>query len=180
MMLVDLSTTAGITTIVGGRTTRTVNDRPSPSSHFPVADYHSPCRCGLPTCWSELAARTMLDALAIGRVTDCAARALMGSEADERIFDHYGMGVGAGLAVLLPLVRPDLLVIGGTAARHFALFAPGLNRTLVRRTGYSWHPQIRVAALGVLSSAIGAALLAEANSDAPQPSTTRQGIEAAI
>jgi glucokinase len=179
MMLVDLGTTVGIATIVGGRPPRTVNDRPSPSSHFPVADYHAPCPCGLATCWSELASRTMLDALAIGRVTDCAARALMGSEADERIFDHYGMGVGAGLAVLLPLVRPELLVIGGTAARHFELFAPGMDRTLVRRTDYSWHPQIRVATLGALSSAIGAAALA-ANSDLPQPSTTHQGIEAAI
>jgi glucokinase len=75
------------------------------------------------------------------------------------LFGRYGERVGAGLATLLTIYRPDRVVIGGGAAPYLDLFQATMRHSLSRSTEYAWAPAILPAELGNVAGAVGAAVL---------------------
>jgi glucokinase len=86
-----------------------------------------------------------------------------------RLFDRAVKALGAGVASCVNVIDPDAVIIGGGLGVRF-------GERYVRRIAARMHPHlfvderppaIRVAALGDLGGAIGAALLADARTPAP-------------
>jgi glucokinase len=160
VLMITLGTGVGVALVVDGRPVRAADGTHPEAGHIPVAGTSAPCYCGLSTCWEQLASRTALDQLTCGETVEFAERAAAGDPVATSVFDMYGVRVAAGLAVLLTLSHPARVVLGGSAAQYLPLFSPALQEGLRRSQGFSWHPQLRLAALGALSGAIGAAVLA--------------------
>jgi glucokinase len=160
VLMITLGTGIGVALVVDGRPVRAVDGTHPEAGHIPVAGTSAPCYCGLPTCWEQLASRTALDQLTCDETAEFAARAAAGDTVASSVFDIYGVRVAAGLGVLLTLSHPARVVLGGSAAQYLPLFSPALQETLRRSPGFSWNPPLHVAALGALSGAIGAAVMA--------------------
>jgi len=168
LLMVTLGTGIGVA-VVDGTSPYTGSDGISPEAgHIPVPGDGHPCYCGLANCWEQVASRTALQRLAVDAATSNAA-ALGPQEAVAhvavhpelgRVFHTYGRRIALGLATLLTVHRPDVVVLGGSGADHFSLIEPGIQAGLADRPAYYGPFALRSAALGDLGGAIGAALLA--------------------
>lgn len=161
LLMVTLGTGIGVAVLTPAGPFRAADGSHPEGGHIPVPGPPAPCYCGLPTCWEQLASRRALDGLTRGR-TEALAPAAASSEpaASRELFTTYGLRVGTGVATLLTLYRPARVVLGGSAARFLPLFASGFEQALARSGEFSWTPPYAYAALGALSGAIGAAVLA--------------------
>lgn len=138
--------------------------------HIAVSIPTTPCYCGRTACWEQAASRQYLQRTAArilhreptdGRVIDdLADRAVRGDHAARTIFCDYGISIAAGLATLLTLYGPDLVVIGGSAARHLPHYLNAITETLA--TLGTWIPEHEIVAtqLDDYGGAIGGACLA--------------------
>jgi glucokinase len=160
LLMVTLGSTIGVGLLVDGRPVRGADGSHPEAGHLPVPGVSASCFCGLSACWEQVASRPALDYLTSGRTVEFAARAQDGDMVAQTVFDLYGCRVAAGLAILLPLVRPARLVLAGSAAEYLPLFSSALEESLRRAAPYSHSPEVVPAALGPLSGAIGAAVLA--------------------
>lgn len=78
------------------------------------------------------------------------------------VFTEYAARVALGLATLLTVHRPDVVVLGGSGAEQFDLTEPGILAGLASRPAYYAPFSLRAAApLGDLSGALGAACLSD-------------------
>ena len=177
LLMVTLGTGIGAALLVDGQPVRAADGSHPEAGHIPVPGIPAPCYCGLSTCWEQLASRTALDELTSGQTAEYASRAAEGDVVAETVFDAYGARVAAGLEILLPLCRPDRLVLGGGAAQYLPLFAPALDEGLRRNPGYEWNPPRCAAALGAMSGAIGAAVLAAKIDRIPSTQPVAQPIQ---
>jgi len=160
LLVITLGTGVGAAALTGGRPFRGADGGHPEAGHIPITGPPSPCYCGLPTCWEQLASRTALDQLT-GKDTEALARKARARDvAAAGVFDTYGERVGTGLVILLAIFRPDRVVIAGGAARFLDLFGHGLHRSLDRGPKYTPKPTVAAAELGNLSGAIGAAVMA--------------------
>ena len=166
-LTVTLGTGVGVAVIVGGKLVRAADGSHPEAGHIAVPDAPGPCYCGLPSCWEQAASRTALEEIAGETAADArlgvaavAAAARDGDSGAVRTFELYGQHVAAGLGTLLTIFRPDRVVLGGSAARHYGLFAASLDSALSRSEHYRWNPPIVAAELGDIAGAIGAAVLA--------------------
>ena len=157
---VTLGTGIGVAVITDDRLLRAGDATHPEAGHIAVPDAPTPCYCGLPSCWEQAASRTALEAMTGPDPTSAADAARRGDAQAVRIFEHYGLQVAAGLATLLTLFRPDLVVLGGSAAQYLDLYGPALQTGIARNTPYQWTPPILPARLGDLAGAVGAAVLA--------------------
>lgn len=160
LLVVTLGSAIGVGLLVDGRPVRGADGSHPEAGHLPVSGVSAPCFCGLSACWEQVASRPALDHLTSGRTDEFAARARAGDMVAQTVFDLYGCRVAAGLAILLPLVRPARLVLAGSAAEYLSLFSSALDESLRRAAPYSHSPAVVPSALGALSGAIGAAVLA--------------------
>jgi glucokinase len=76
------------------------------------------------------------------------------------VFARYGQLVGRGLSVLHSLYRPEVTVLGGSAADYFPMFVDGMQQALTRHAEFAVETAIRRADLGDHAGAIGAAVIA--------------------
>ena len=157
---VTLGTGIGVAVITDDRLLRAGDATHPEAGHIAVPDAPAPCYCGLPSCWEQAASRTALEAMTGPDPTSAADAARRGDAQAVRIFEHYGLQVAAGLATLLTLFRPDLVVLGGSAAQYLDLYAPALQTGIARNAPYQWTPPILPARLGDLAGAVGAAVVA--------------------
>ena len=160
LLMVTLGTGIGAALLVDNQPVRAADGSHPEAGHLPVSGASAPCYCGLPVCWEQLASRTALNQLTSDRTPELAVQAGNGDVVAETVFDVYGDRVGAGLAILLPLIRPERLVLGGSAAQYLPLYSSALAESLRRAPGFSHHLTPLPATLGALSGAIGAAVLA--------------------
>jgi glucokinase len=160
LLVVTLGTGVGVAALAGGRPFRGADGGHPEAGHIPVGGAPSPCYCGLPSCWEQLASRTALDRLTGNETDALAVKARSGDVAAARVFGTYGERVGTGLVTLLAIFRPDRVVIAGGAAQFIDLFSHGLRRGLGRGPRYTPKPAVVAAELGNLSGAIGAAVMA--------------------
>ena len=164
---ITLGTGVGVCLLDGNTPFRLPDGTHPEGGHIAVSMTTTPCYCGRGACWEQAASRRTLQhsaARILGRsptdayvIDDLAAR----SDRDARhAFHDYGTTIAAGLATLLTLYGPDLVVIGGSAARHLPLYREAIRDALAALG--RWIPSHRVVGtrLNDYGGAIGGAHLA--------------------
>jgi predicted NBD/HSP70 family sugar kinase len=137
--------------------------------HMPLNPTGSPCRCGAMGCWETETGEGALLAMAglppdagrpgVERVLVAAAN---GSPTAAAALDHVGRWLGIGLASLINLLNPQLIVLGGMHGRILPAVLPRIEAEIERRALPASRPLVRVvpASLGADASLLGAAELA--------------------
>lgn len=169
---VTLGTGVGVCLLDGDVPFRLGDGTHPEGGHIAVAVPTTRCYCGRGRCWEQAASRQTLQrtaAAVLDRsptdgsvIADLADLARGGSEAACAAFADYGRAVADGLATLLTLYGPDLVVVGGSAARHLPLYAGPMSEAIAALGG--WVPRHRIVATGLddYGGAIGGARLAVA------------------
>jgi predicted NBD/HSP70 family sugar kinase len=137
--------------------------------HLPVNPNGSPCRCGSVGCWETEIGEAALLRMA-GRPTGGGRseidamldEAENGSPAALSALDHVGHWLGIGLAGLVNIFNPELIVLGGLFGRIHPFVGASLEDELDRRALAAPRALVRVvpAMLGVDAPLLGAAELA--------------------
>lgn len=137
--------------------------------HLPVNPNGSPCRCGAVGCWETEIGEAALLRMAgrptgggRGEVDAMLHEAETGSPAALSALDHVGRWLGIGLAGLVNIFNPELIVLGGLFGRIHPFVGPGVEHELDRRALSAPRRLVRVvpAMLGVDAPLLGAAELA--------------------
>ncbi len=137
--------------------------------HMTVNPDGSPCRCGSVGCWeTEVGEGTLLALAGLPRESGRAGidivlrQAAEGSEAAVSALDHVGRWLGLGLASLVNVLDPRLIVLGGLFGRIHPFVIGPLTRELDRRALPASRALVRIvpAILGVDAPLLGAAELA--------------------
>lgn len=137
--------------------------------HMTVDPNGSPCRCGSVGCWETVVGGGALLALAgqpreSGRagIDTVLREAAEGSASAVSAVDHVGRWLGLGLASLINVLDPRLIVLGGLFGRIYPLVIRPLTLELDRRALPASRALVRVvpATLGVDAPLLGAAELA--------------------
>jgi predicted NBD/HSP70 family sugar kinase len=137
--------------------------------HMIVSPDGTACACGSFGCWeTEIGERAML--LRAGRpptggraaVDELIAAAMAGEIAAREGVERVGEWLGIGLASLVNVFNPTLVVLGGVLGRIHPLVAGDVEAVLDRRTLPASRQLVRVipGSLGVNAPIIGAAELA--------------------
>jgi glucokinase len=160
VLTVTLGTGIGVAMLTDGRPLRTPSGTHPEAGHLSMPG-EAACYCGRTSCWEQQASRAALQrrAQALGFDLDTAhAHAIDGEPSTAALFAAYGAAVGNGLADLLTMLGPDLVVLGGGGARYLDAYRPALERALARVVDCYEPTQVVPALLGDLTGAIGAAL----------------------
>jgi predicted NBD/HSP70 family sugar kinase len=155
--------------IVGGRPLTGIAGYAGEVGHMPVNPAGAPCRCGSVGCWeTEVGEDALLMRAGLmpggGRAAvDAVLReAAAGSARAQAAFDHVGTWLGLGLASLVNLLNPQLIVLGGRFGRMYPFVTRALHAELDRRTLPAARSLVTVipTSLGVDAPLLGAAELA--------------------
>ncbi|CAH1216825.1 N-acetylglucosamine repressor [Paenibacillus plantiphilus] len=130
-------------------------------------DYNGkPCRCGNQGCWELYASENALleQAAAIGysNLEYLLAGAAEGEEKALALFRQIGASLGVGIANIVNVFNPEIVIIGNRMSRAAAWISEAIQETVARRT-LSQHfngMQILFAALSDQSAVRGAAYYA--------------------
>jgi predicted NBD/HSP70 family sugar kinase len=137
--------------------------------HLPLNPDGAPCGCGSAGCWeTEVGERALLGRAGQpvdgGRdaVESVIAAAQSGDERAREAFDHVGLWLGRGIAGLVNVFNPQLVVMGGMFERIYPFVAQPLARELDRLTLRSSAAVVSIVptSLGVDAPLLGAAELA--------------------
>jgi predicted NBD/HSP70 family sugar kinase len=137
--------------------------------HMPVNPVGTPCRCGSYGCWeTEVGDEALL--LRAGHPRDggrneveaVIREAAAGSGTALGALNHVGRWLGVGLAALVNILNPRLIVLGGRFARIHPYVIDAIDDELARRALPASRALIRIvpATMGVDASLLGAAELA--------------------
>ena len=158
--------------------------------HIPVNPNGSPCRCGSVGCWeTEIGEGALLRRAGHppdggrGEVEAVLAEAAAGSHAALSALDEVGHWLGFGLAGLVNVFNPRLVVLGGLFGRIHPFVAETIERGLDRLALPAPRKLVRVvpATLGVDAPLLGAAELAfESLLADPATWLRRQGVLAEL
>ena len=137
--------------------------------HMPVNPNGRACHCGSIGCWETEVGEQALLRL-VGRAGDggpdevdrVLAAAAAGDPQARTAFDEIGRWLGIGLAGLVNLLNPRVIVLGGLFARAYPFIDRALDRELGRMALKGPRGLVRVApaALGIDAPLVGAAELA--------------------
>ena len=155
--------------IVGGRPLSGISGFAGEIGHMPINPQGRPCQCGSVGCWeTEIGERALLERagypLEGGRM---AVSALIADAADGRpealaSLDNVGRWLGIGLAGLVNVLNPRVVVLGGLFSPAFPYLVPSLTGALEARGLEAARRLVSVvpAYLGVDAPLLGAAELA--------------------
>jgi predicted NBD/HSP70 family sugar kinase len=137
--------------------------------HMTVNPTGTRCRCGSNGCWETETGEGVLLALAglpsdAGRpgVDTVLREAARGSTAAIAALEHVGRWLGIGLAGLVNVLNPQLIVLGGMHGRISPAILPAVEAEIERRALPASRALVRVvpARLGADAPLVGAAELA--------------------
>jgi predicted NBD/HSP70 family sugar kinase len=137
--------------------------------HMPVNPFGAACRCGSIGCWEvEVGEEALLRGAGrspdSGRagVDEVIAAAMAGEPMARSSLDRVGAWLGVGLALLVNLLNPRVIVLGGLFGRIHPIVHATIEAELDRRALAAPRALLRVApaALGEDAPLIGAAELA--------------------
>lgn len=164
---ITLGTGVGVCLLVGDAPFRLADGTHPEGGHIAVPMTTTPCYCGRTACWEQAASRRTLQhgaARILGRsptdprvIDDLAAR---DDREARQAFHDYGTSIAAGLGTLLTLYGPELVVIGGSAARHLPLYRKAILDSLAALGRWIPSPQVVGTRLNDYGGAIGGAHLA--------------------
>jgi len=168
-LFVGVGTGVGGALVIGGQLRRGAHGTGGEIGHLIVERNGRPCPCGSRGCWEQYASgraflRTAREAgfeVEHGSAVTTAARA--GDSTAMQVFDEIGTWLGLGIAGLVAVLDPEVVVIGGgLSAAGDLLLAPTRRAFEDYLTARGHHPEPRlvVAALGPDAGLIGAADLA--------------------
>jgi predicted NBD/HSP70 family sugar kinase len=171
LVFVKISSGVGAGLILGDQVFHGAQGTAGEIGHLTLDEQGPFCRCGSRGC---LEAYTSIDALHDQLVTqlpdatfdDLVHAAKLGNVAARRAFEDAGLHLGWGLATIVNLINPELVVIGGEIAKAGdALLEP--TRVGLRRHALDTAADTQVVAsnLGERASLAGAVLLAAASTD---------------
>ena len=155
--------------IVGGRPLTGAAGYGGEIGHIPVNPDGRPCRCGSTGCWETEVGEGALLELAghprdagRARVEAVLRDAAAGSPRAVAALDHSGRWLGIGLAGLVNVLNPRLIVLGGMHGRIYPFIQDALEVELARRSLPAPRSLVRIvpATLGVDAPVLGAAELA--------------------
>ena len=184
MLLVTVGTGIGGGIITDGRLFRGAFGYAGEIGHFIVEPGGPRCGCGNQGCWEQVASGRAIDRLgreaaqanpesalaqmagadptaATGEVVTAAARA--GDPLATRVLATVGTRLGEGIAGLVNILDPEVVVIGGGAIEAGELLlAPARDAFLRSVEGPDYRPPVGLVAaeMGNDAGAIGAALMA--------------------
>lgn len=183
-LVVTLGTGIGAGVITSGAVLRGANGFAGEPGHMIVDPNGPPCPCGKRGCWERFASGTGLrrlagDAALGGRLEAAVtlaggdvyavrgehvtAAARDGDGEALQLLDHFAWWVGLGLANLVNILDPSVIVIGGGLSGEADLLLPAVQphfETLVMAGDQRPATPILAAKLGEEAGAIGAAALA--------------------
>ncbi len=127
-----------------------------------------PCSCGFRGCWESLAAgpamaiwtRNQVSANDSHRTAEQICQlAREGDELARRAVEREAYYLGLGLANLINLFAPDMIVLGGSIMKSALLFLEGIRKTIGRGCRFVPHEktELALASLGEDANLIGAA-----------------------
>ncbi len=154
--------------IVGGQPLDGAEGYAGEVGHLPVNVNGSACRCGSIGCWeTEIGERALLTragrSATAGRpaIDAMVAAAVDGSARDLEALAETGRWLGIGLAGLVNILNPRLVVLGGLFGRIHPFVARTMNQELDRRVleAPREHLEVVPAALGSDAPLLGAAEL---------------------
>ena len=170
LLLVALGTGIGAGLVLDGGLYRGSNGFAGEAGHLTVVRDGRVCPCGSRGCWERYASGTALLAAYLERGgnpelggPDITAAALGGDETAREALADIGDWLGRGLASLVAVLDPGVVVIGGGVSEAGELLmAPALKafRSALTGRGLRPEPSVAVASLGVDAGVVGAAALA--------------------
>lgn len=182
VLLLTVGTGIGGALVVGGRLERGAHGFAAEIGHIIVEPNGPECGCGNRGCWEQVASGKALDLLAAGdaardpsgqiaqlaeggqptgRHASRAAR--MGDDYARAIFAEVGRRLGEGIAGLVNVLDPEIVVVGGGVAEEGDLLLEPARRAFresVEAVEYRPEVPIVMAELGNEAGAMGAAALA--------------------
>ena len=171
LLCVTIGTGIGGGIIIGGKLYRGV-DRSHPEVGHHVVDAAGPqCFCGARGCWEVLARGPAMTEWATVNLPEdyphredlsakgLCQRAREGDAFALRAVERESFYLGLGVANLVTLFSPYMIVLGGSVMRSHDLFLPGILATVRQHCGLvPFHKtQIALASLGPDAALIGAA-----------------------
>ncbi len=179
MVMVTLGTGIGGGLVLGGQLYRGGHGLAGEVGHMVVVEGGPPCACGRRGCWEAVASSRALQMYALEEAArepgsvlasspapsgvEVSAALAQGDRAAERAVTRLGRYVGLGVANIVNLLDPEVVVLGGGLAElGEALLAPcrdAVSEGLVGRD-FRPPPEVRRAELGRKAGAVGAALMA--------------------
>jgi glucokinase len=148
LLCITLGTGIGAVLIESGRPRRAADGQHPEGGHIPVPGTGSPCYCGLPQCWEQVASRTALDRLQRSSEFDASA-----------LWTEYAERVASGLIALVTVYHPACIVIGGSVTQHWAQLGSPLRTALSCFREFDPATTLVPSKLGERGGALGAALL---------------------
>lgn len=152
--------------IVGGELYRGTSNFSGEVGHMTVAEDGPLCRCGNRGCWETLASeKALLDRAgklwgrAVPDLEQIVRLAREGDPKAVRLLNETGAQLGVGLANLVNILNPELIVIGNRLSLAGDLLQEAMLETLENRS-LSYHRKkshVAFANLGIRSTALGAA-----------------------
>ncbi|GIP58430.1 ROK family transcriptional regulator [Paenibacillus woosongensis] len=171
LIYISIGVGIGSGMIVGGELYRGISNFSGEVGHMTVSENGPLCRCGNRGCWETLASEKALLDRAAQRWKDSSAAsdeegldrllnlARAGDPDALSLLEETGKHLGVGLANLVNILNPELIVIGNRLSMAGDLLQEPMLHTLESRS-LSYHmkkTQVAFAELGIRSTALGAA-----------------------
>ena len=122
------------------------------------------CSCGSRGCFEEYASEKFLKRKSKLSPLELEKRAQKGDKKSKMIYQEFGRNLGIGLANLINVFDPEIVVVGGSISKAGSLILEPAEKEIQKRV-LSPHSKkfvkIRLSKLGSSAGAVGAALLLE-------------------
>lgn len=159
---VTLGTGVGGGLVVDGRLQRGAFGSAGEVGHMTIKFDGKQCTCGARGCFEEYASERFILREAKVFPRELGRLAEKGNKESLKIFEEYGRLLGIGLANVVNLLDPEVIVIGGGIIRNYKFFSRTAQLEMKKRVFSPLsrkYVKIKRAKLGDLAGAIGAALI---------------------
>ena len=167
----EMGVGAGV--IAGGRLLRGTRGHSGEIGHLPLNPEPAPCPCGRRSCWETMVGLGALLGLAADpddpvhdperdledRLAELARRARAGDARTLAALERISAGLGLGASVLINMVNPAVLVLGGYFAVLGEHLLPGVRREIAARVVApdAGGCRVELSRLGFTAAALGGA-----------------------
>jgi len=179
VMVIDIGWGVGLGMIVKGELFRGHSGYAGELSHIPISESNTLCECGKRGCLEteatlRVVAKRAIEEIRVGKVSSLKlqespeamsesvmAAANQGDQYAIELLTEMGLKIGKAIAILIHIVNPELIILGGRGAEvGKILIAPiqqALNRYCIPRLAE--HTEVKVSRLGHDVGLIAAAAL---------------------
>jgi glucokinase-like ROK family protein len=179
VMVIDIGWGVGLGMIIKGELFRGHSGYAGELSHIPISESNTLCECGKRGCLEteatlRVVAEKAIEEIRVGKVSSLKplqnpedmsesimAAANHGDQYAIELLTEMGLKIGKAIAILIHIVNPELIILGGRGAEvGKILVAPiqqALNRYCIPRL--SEHTEVKVSRLGHDANLIAAAAL---------------------